>query len=333
MLSRTSLFATGLLCSLLALSLAPSAAAADDPSAADSAKALYDAGVDLTAQKDFAGAEAKFLQAWALQKSYDVAANLGEVEMQLGKFPEAAQFFTFALRNYPASGKKEKREWIEGRLTEAKSKSATVTVTVNVPGAEVKINGKPAGKAPIDGEVFIAPGDCTVEATAPDHEPFTQTIRAKAGGSHQVRAELSLPKKSLIPGIAVGGVGVASLVAGVALYVVSTSKYEEARQLHGEIAGSAAGQDHCVDGQNPNPKCADLKAAADLSDALYTPGLALTIGGAVLTAAGGAYLVYALRSPASAPPTTGAAPPRVASRPALTGVGVRGTGLFLQGSF
>jgi tetratricopeptide (TPR) repeat protein len=301
--------------------------AQETKSPAVSARAAYQEGIDLVAQGKLAEAEAKFLEAWTLQKSYDVAANLGEVAMRLGKPAEAAFYFKYALESFPASGKEDKRVFLEKRLAEARSKAAVVKVIVNLAGAEVKINGKPAGKAPLGGEVFVPAGDCTVEVTAPEMEPFVQTIRASEGGSHEVRAELLPPAKSPVPAVVVGGAGVIGLAAGIALFVVSNDKYEQAKKLHDEIAGGASGSPHCAPGKDPHPRCGELKSTAELSDALYTPGVALMVGGAVLTAAGAAYLGYTLSSvPAPSPSAA-------SGRPAVTRVGLRGTGLFVQGTF
>ncbi len=300
----------------------------DSKSPAPSAKTLYEQGVRLTDQGKLVEAEAKFEEAWALQKSYDIAANLGEVSMRLKKPAAAAQYFTFAIKNFPASGKQETLARLESSLAKAKNETAAITVVVNVAGAEVRINGKPAGKAPIEGEVFVSEGDCTITVTAPGLAPFTQTIRAKAGSSHKVAADLMPPAQSPLPGFVVGGVGLATFATGLALYFVSNDKYDEAHKLHDGIVASKTGSTHCVEGKNPNPQCGALKSAAEQADALYAPGLGLLVGGAVLTVAGGAYLGYTLRTTASTPPTNGAAP-----KPKVTRVGVQGAGLFVRGEF
>ena len=114
------------LAAAFALLLARPALAADPaPAAAPAAPAggavaLYEEGVKLAEKKEYKAAEGKFLGAWAIQRSYDVAANLGEVDMQLGQPAEAAGYFTYALANFPLGGKPATREWITGRLKEAK---------------------------------------------------------------------------------------------------------------------------------------------------------------------------------------------------------------------
>ncbi|MFO0587446.1 MAG: PEGA domain-containing protein [Polyangiaceae bacterium] len=299
-------------------------APADSPAA--KAKALYSEGVDLTNQRDFQGAEAKFEQAWSLQKSYDVAANLGVVDLELNKPDKAALYLTYALQNYPASGQLAKRDFIEGKLKEALAKVARLTISVNVVGAEVKLNGKRLGQTPIEGEQFLPEGTCKIEVSATGYDPDVEELKLTAGSDRKLKIDLHPPPKSPLPAIVVGGVGVLGLAAGVALSIVSTSKYGEAKSLHDEIVkdkGTCAGA-------AASPKCADLKSAAELSDALYGPGLGLVIGGAVLAAAGGSYLGYTLFGSTPAP---GPAPDKPASGPRITRVGVRGTGILLQGSF
>lgn len=303
-------------------------AAADSPAA--KAKALYSEGVDLTNQKDFQGAEAKFEQAWTLQKSYDVAANLGVVDLELKKPEKAAFYLTYALQNYPASGQLAKRDFIEAKLKEALSKVARLTISVNVAGAEVKVNGKRLGTSPTLGEQFLPEGACKIEVTATGYDPDVQEMKLTAGSDRKLKIDLHPPPKSPLPAIVVGGAGVLGLAAGVALSIVSTSKYDEAKSLHDEIVNDKDPSKRTCAGAAANPKCADLKSAAELSDALYGPGLGLVVGGAVLAAAGGTYLGYTL---IGATPSPGPAPDKPASGPRITRVGARGTGLFLQGTF
>ncbi|MEZ4300080.1 MAG: PEGA domain-containing protein [Polyangiaceae bacterium] len=304
--------------------MSSSASAEETKSNAATAKELYDQGVDLTEKGQFEEAEARFRKAWELQKGFDIAANLGVVEMQLEKPAEAAFYLSFAVANYPASGKQDKREWLEARLAEVRAKVTALRVEVSVPGAEVRVNGKPVGKAPIGEELFVAEGDCSVEVTAPEHEPWALTFKAAAGAARKVQVDLVKPRPTVLPGAVGAGVGLAGLAAGVALYLVSTSKYDEASALHDEIVHDTGNPRGCVAG-NANPKCEALKSAAETSDALFAPGVALMVAGAALTAAGGAYLGVVLR-PTGSPAAAG-------KGPRVTRVGISGTGVLLQGSF
>lgn len=304
-----------------ALFLASPAVAAD-PASGKTAVALYEEGVKLAEKKDYRGAEAKFLEAWSIQKSYDVAANLGEVQMQLDKPVDAIEYFLYAISNFPLGGKPQLREWVNGRLKDAKSKAFGITITVNVPGADVFVNGKSVGKAPVGGELFFAPGELRVTASAPDYEVWSKKVTGVAGGSEKVTVTLVQPQKSLVPGFAAGGVGLVALVAGLSLYVVSTDQYEQAKTLKMEIENSTPS--HCRP-IGAHPKCESLLRVAQSSDTLYGPSIPLLVGGSLLMVAGGAYLGYALKPPSG--PKGGATAPR------LTAVGARGAAVFVQGSF
>ena len=45
------------------------------------------------------------LGAWRKKPTYDVAANLGSVELRLGKVRDAAEHLAFSVREYPPSGR------------------------------------------------------------------------------------------------------------------------------------------------------------------------------------------------------------------------------------
>ncbi|MBK8251613.1 MAG: PEGA domain-containing protein [Polyangiaceae bacterium] len=310
----------------LILLCTPSSAFADNTkSPAKAAKELYDQGVDLAGQQKFDLAEWKFRDAWALQQTYDIAANLGEILMQLKKPHEAAFYLGFAVNHYPASGKQEKRDWLEGRYKEAKSLVATLIIGANPAGAEVSVNKKVIGKVPLADEVYAPAGEVTIEVTAPDFLPTSQKLNIGAGKTERVQIDLLPPPRAVWPAMVVGGVGVATLVAGLGMYLVSTAKYDESRALYDGIVNDTQNSQHCRQ-PNPNPNCEALKSAAQTSDALFGPGVGLLIGGAVLTGLGGAYLGIALK-PAGAPS------PAASRGPTLNAVFVRRSGVVLQGSF
>ena len=92
----------------LALCIAcPSLARADTPapdgSAAVASKVgqLFDQAQAAFAKGDKQGAYEAYKAAWALQKSYDIAGNLGNVELKLGMHRDAAEHLAFALDDFP----------------------------------------------------------------------------------------------------------------------------------------------------------------------------------------------------------------------------------------
>ncbi|WP_438034851.1 PEGA domain-containing protein [Sorangium sp. So ce204] len=136
--------------------------------------------------------EAELESAWELNPTFDVAYNLGNTEYKLQKHREAAQYLSFALRNWPllkAVAKLKPRA--EQRLAESRTQVGALTVSVTVAGAEVLVDGKNVGRAPLEGEVFVDPGEHRVEARHPDYEPASQTVGVAKGGTAEVKLAIT----------------------------------------------------------------------------------------------------------------------------------------------
>lgn len=136
-----------------------------------------------------------FASAWELKQHWQIAAHLGRAELQTGHNREAAEHLTYFLREatgVPEADLKKSR----AMLDQALSKVASVTVRVNVEGAEVFVDGRSAGRSPISGVIYVDPGRRTFEAKREGYAPATATEEMKAGSKPTV--ELSLEKSSSI---------------------------------------------------------------------------------------------------------------------------------------
>src|SRR4051812_44364080 len=123
----------------LALALAHAVPAAAGPGAGDVARAreLYTKGKTAYKAGDMRGAYEAYAAAWALQKTFDVAANLAAVELATARFRDAADHLVFALANLPVSGDADKqRPVLMGMLSDAKKQLGTLTIRVTVNGAD-----------------------------------------------------------------------------------------------------------------------------------------------------------------------------------------------------
>jgi hypothetical protein len=159
--------------------------------AASRADALFKAANDDLAKQKWAEAEAKLLAAFALNRSYDIAANLGNTQYRLGKYRDAAEHLAFAVRSWPVIGKREQREFSAKRLAEARKFVASVTIRVSSPGAKVLIDGREVGLTPLDGEVFVEPGTHAIEAKLAGYAEAKQTIEAVKGGAQEMSLMLT----------------------------------------------------------------------------------------------------------------------------------------------
>ncbi|CAN90793.1 hypothetical protein predicted by Glimmer/Critica [Sorangium cellulosum So ce56] len=167
--------------------------------------------------------EAEFESAWELNPTFDVAYNLGNTKYQLKKHKEAAQYLSFALRNWPLMKAAAKlKTTAEQRYSESRAQVGALVVTAGVPGAEVLVDGHVVGKAPLEGEVFVDPGEHRVEARHLDYEQASQTVSVAKGGTAEVKLAMALvnaaPQASAgatpYGGAGAAGAGVVGPVAG-----------------------------------------------------------------------------------------------------------------------
>ncbi|WP_104987011.1 PEGA domain-containing protein [Sorangium cellulosum] len=152
--------------------------------------------MQLYREKKYAEAEAALLSAWELSPTFDVAQNLGHTEYQLKKHREAAKYLSFALRHWPLlKATSALKDRVKSRLAESRALVGAVTVSVPVVGAEVLVDGEAVGRSPLEGEVFVEPGEHRVEARLAGYAPASGTVRVAKGGTAEVTLAMA-PVKS-----------------------------------------------------------------------------------------------------------------------------------------
>ncbi len=165
--------------------VAPSVAYAQPPAdtsaLTDEARELYRKGMERHHARQYAQAQASFLAAFALMKHWSIAAALGDCELKLGRFRDAAEHLAFALGQMPADQSDRQRADVAEALEEARKHVAVIQVDVDQAGAEVFLNGTSVGKTPIGKDLFIEPGTVNVEARYAGHAPATVNIDVRAG--------------------------------------------------------------------------------------------------------------------------------------------------------
>lgn len=210
------------------------AAAAQSP--ADEARALFDQGVAAHDRGNLVGAERLFTAAWAFQRSWDIAANLGIVERKLKKHAAAAEHLSFALAALPPSESEGTRAGIAAQLAAVSKEVAKLTIRSDVAGAVVRVGGRIRGTTPLEGPVFEAPGPVRIEVAKDGFEAASKEVSLAAGGAVEV-ALSPAPKpregRSIVgPAIAFGASGL-GLLTGVIGAGVAAAKMDELRHVCG----------------------------------------------------------------------------------------------------
>lgn len=204
----------------------------------EEARRYFDQGVAAHDKGKLADAERLFGQAWALQRSWDIAANLGLVERRLGKDAQAAEHLSFALAALPPSEPERTRKNLARELEAASAKAGKLTVRSAVAGAVVRAGGRLRGTTPLEGPLFEAPGRIRIEVTKEGFETAAQEVTVEAGGAVEVTlspapAARSGSGRALAgPAIAFGTAGL-GLVTGLVAGGIAASTMDDLRRACG----------------------------------------------------------------------------------------------------
>lgn len=156
----------------------------------DARRAKYRQGWDAIAAERWEDAYAKFRDLWEESPTYDVALNLGQVELNLGRYREAAEHFAFGIRHMPPGEKQSLLEKSNQLLAKAKQHVGAITLVIHPPGAEVWLNGTRVGGAPLYTDLFVEPGTHKIVATLAGFEASERVLQASAGEGLALTLEL-----------------------------------------------------------------------------------------------------------------------------------------------
>lgn len=322
---------------LLATSELAPAVAADPPSdgtvMTDKARQLYEEGVAASKKNQLAEARVSFLAAFSLNKHWQIAGNLADCEIQLGKFRDGAEHAAYYLKNAPP----DRRERAEGLLKQAKAKIGTLRVSVDQVGAEVLVDEVSIGRTPLAEAVFVDPGKRKVVARFAGRDDVVQSVDVTAGSAKEVSLKMipaavpppgtgtvvpPPPPRSMVPGLVMAGAGVAALATGIGLMVDAKGKYASSGDLSDSIR--TAGHSCITSAPNFDTRCDELFNTGSAANTNNRVGIGLLVGGGVLGAAAVTYFLW---------PSSSKTADAGASQRLVPVVSTGGAGLIWSGAF
>ena len=271
-------------------------AAENDPSK------LFELGRALYKQERFEECYQAYKKTFELRESYDVAGNLGNVEVKIGKYTDAVKHLRYVLRKLPPSMDAEKRarvvEKTRQRLVEATQHVASVTLLSTPEGAKATVDGASVGTTPIT-DLSLDPGSRLLRLELDGYEPLEKTLQLTKGSAEEFSNELT--KLSNVPGdeggdsatgtgpsipiVATGiGLGVVAAGAGVAMLVVSGNKSSEREDLTAQFGNTSA-----CNTPTPPAECTQISELADDASTFQGVGIGLLVGGGVILAGTAVY--------------------------------------------
>jgi hypothetical protein len=304
-------------------------ASAEEPTAQEPAKdqdaahSQYREAYAAIERKDWTLARQLLNKLWSQQQTYDVAGSLAQVEYQLRDFAAAASHMAFAVANLPPKEKPETVERFKTGLAELKELVGTVTIAVNLPGADVRVDGKTVGRSPLDSELFVDVGSHHIEAELEGYQSVSEQFYASAGDELTVKLVLAkspphakgaagatAPTRSAAPEpsrdsgpqprqarelhLVTGGVAIAALATSLGFFIASAVKDSKREQLLSGLEGD----NPCVVRPGLPGECSTIARLADKA-ATYRAVGATSLGIGVVAGVA-TYFLWPAAAPGSA---------------------------------
>ena len=247
------------------------------------ALALLAEGLALTQEGDFALALDKFREAYAIYPSAKLLINIGTSLRALGRQAEAAASYERYLHD-PDAAPERVRE-LTALIGEIDKLVAWADVRVSEAGSKLRVDGTVIACSGGEAHVRLDPGSHTFVAEKGELAPAIVTLVLGPGERRAIPLRLAPKKKVMIEvrdgsvqritGLALGGAGLAGIVAGAVLGGLA-------------VASSSAAAGHCRadepticdgDGQRLGRRASQEATAATVALALGGAGL---VAGAVV---------------------------------------------------
>lgn len=188
---------SGLLVILRLLALGATLGVGPPARAATEADAAIKRGVELRRRGDDLRALEEFQRAHALQRSAQALAQIGFAEQALGRWREAEEHLGLALADTGDAWIRRHREVIEQSRAVVAGHLGSLEVLGGPEGAELRIDGRPAGRLPLARPVRAAAGRIGIELAADGYLAATRPVTIAAG--QLARETINLQKIATTP--------------------------------------------------------------------------------------------------------------------------------------
>ena len=162
----------------------PSAPPAPALTDVEQARQHFAQGTKLYKDGDFDAALVQFERAYEVKPNYKVLYNIGQTYFQLRQYVEARDAMQRYVREGGSQIDPDREAAVTKDLTDLEKRIANLTITVNVDGAAVLVDGKKVGTTPLTSAIAVSEGQRTVSVEAPNRGVLQRLVRV-AGGDQQ----------------------------------------------------------------------------------------------------------------------------------------------------
>jgi len=164
------------------LGVVASARAADVGGGGGDEEAALRRGFELREKGSDEAALAEFHRAYDLKKGARARAQMALAEQALGRWIDAEAHLAEALQRTGDPWIARNRTLLDQALGEIRQHIGSLELSGGTPGAEVRVNGRVAGKMPLDRPLRVEAGSVSLEVRAAGYLPVVRTITVPANG-------------------------------------------------------------------------------------------------------------------------------------------------------
>jgi len=176
------------------------APAKDSPEATDveEARQHFSDGLKLYKDGDFDAALVQFERAYSIKANYKVLYNIAQTYFQLREYVEARDNMARYLKEGGSAIEPERQAAATKDLADLEKRVAKVTLSVNVAGATVLVDGKKVGTTPLSEPISVSEGQRTISVEAPNRGARQRLIRVAGGEEQSLKLDFEDTPRTII---------------------------------------------------------------------------------------------------------------------------------------
>jgi tetratricopeptide (TPR) repeat protein len=212
----------------------------------------FEAGVRAFDEQRLADAATEFQRAYASEPAWQVLYNLGSVHAALGDAVAAQESFERYLQQADATVTPERRERVALELARQRARIGTLLLRAEPNGAELRVDAKPAGTAPVAQPIRLVAGTHTIDLSRVGFRSARRDVEIVAGRQTELTLALEqeyagapsavLERRAVaersgtgtvqrVVGWTLGAAALGGLAAGTVLMVKAHYKHLDALEL------------------------------------------------------------------------------------------------------
>lgn len=168
----------------------------------EQARKHFSQGLKLYKDGDFDAALVQFERAYAVKPNFKVLYNIAQCDFELHQYVEARDTLTRYLKDGEGLLDAERKAAVENDLSELQHRIAHISLTANVTGATVFVDGKKAGTTPLGVPLDVNEGQRTISVETADRGTKQRIVRVAGGENQAVNLDFTTPGATPAPAAA-----------------------------------------------------------------------------------------------------------------------------------